>query len=82
MDWTNSLDIVFTGDRGLPALIINNHNYLAFIFDNMTIISWIKAVMGYLIIFDTAIVCLKNIPHLLNGEANFFGYHSEIIEEE
>lgn len=82
MNWINAFDIVFTGDRGLPAIIINNHNYLGFLADNINIITWVKTIIGYLIIFDTALVCLKNIPALLNGEANFFGYHDSGILEE
>ena len=75
MNWSTLFQVVLTGDRGYPAIIINGVNYLAFIADNINIITWCKTIIGYLIIFDTAVTCLREVPALLSGEAHFFGYH-------
>lgn len=68
-------NIQFVGDRGLPAILIGGHNALSFIGDNLTLITWLKNVTGYVIIFDTVITVIDGLSSLLSGEAHFFGYH-------
>lgn len=73
--------VVFTGDRGLPAILINGTNILGWIYDNLDVINWCKTVLGYLFIFETVLGCMDQIPLLLHGEAHFFGFHGRVEVE-